>query len=338
MMIVPFGTAPDGGPVSLIQLDNGILSCQILTYGATIRSLTVPDRDGAPVDVVLGYDTLEGYISQDGYLGATVGRFANRIANGRFRLDGHTYTLATNSGRHHLHGGAQGFSHRVWRITDLSDTSLTLSLSSPHGEEGYPGALGCFVRYTLDGDALTIHHHAVTDRTTVCSLTNHSYFNLSGHGSGPVADQSIQICAQYHTPADPENIPLGIIAPVADTPMDLRRPTPIGAHLCDLPMGYDHNYVVDGTMGTLRPAARAYSPVTGITMEVQTTLPGLQFYTGGYLPHGRIGKGGCHYGPGHGFCLETQYHPDSPNQPAFPSPILHAGEAYDHTTVCRFLR
>ena len=344
MMITPFGTAPDGEPVFLIQINNDVLSCEIITYGATIRALTAPDHNGDPVDVVLGYDTLEEYISQDGYLGATVGRFANRIAKGHFRLGGQAYTLATNNGNNHLHGGLQGFSHRVWSIDHSDAHSVTLTLTSPDGEEGYPGRLECSVRFQLDDNALIIRYHAKSDRDTLCNLTNHSYFNLAGHDSGSVLDQNIQIFAQTYTPSDAESIPLGTVEPVAGTPMDLRTPTPIGKqirepfHQLINARGYDHNYVVDGEAGTLRPVARAYAPATGITMLAETTLPGVHFYTANYLSQGRIGKGSGAYGPRHGFCLETQFFPDAPNQPTFPSAVLKPGEEYDHCTVFRFTR
>lgn len=342
--IKPFGTAPSGEPVFLIELNDGVISCQIITYGATIRSLMAPDRNGDPVDVVLGYDTLEEYVSQDGYLGATIGRFANRIAKGRFHLNGKTYTLATNNGSNHLHGGLQGFSHRVWRIDHSDERSVTLSLTSPDGEEGYPGNLKCVVRFELDNSTLIIHYHANSDKDTLCNLTNHSYFNLAGHDSGTVLDQDIQIFAQHYTPSDPESIPFGIIEPVAGTPMDLQTPTPIGSHIHEefhqllYARGYDHNYVVDGEAGNLRPVAQVYTSTTGITMQAETTLPGVHFYTANYLPLGRTGKGGCTYAPRHGFCLETQSFPDAPNQPTFPSAVLKAGKEYDHCTIFRFTR
>lgn len=316
--IRPFGTAPSGEPVFLIELNNGKLSCEIITFGAAIRSLTVPDRNGDPVDVVLGYDTLKEYVHNGGYLGATVGRFANRIAEGSFQLNGHTYLLATNNGRNHLHGGRKSFSHRVWQITNTEEASVTLSLFSPDGEEGYPGNMICSVQFALDDHSLAIHYRAKSDQDTLCNLTNHSYFNLAGHSSGSAFEQTIQIFAQNYTPSNPESIPYGTIEPVADTPMDLRKPTPIGAHIqenfhqLNNARGYDHNYVVDGTDGTLRPAAKAYCDLSGITMEAETTLPGVHFYTANFIPKGCHGKGGCIYGPQHAFCLETQFSPTPP--------------------------
>ena len=342
--VKPFGIAPSGEPVSLIQLCHGSLSCELITFGATIRSLTVPDRDGNGVDVVLGYDTLEEYIRQSGFFGATVGRFANRIAKGHFRLNGKDYTLAINNGENHLHGGVQNFARRVWHIDRVDAHSATLSLFSPDGEEGYPGNLNCSVTFALQENALVIHYLATTDRDTPCSLTNHSYFNLSGHASGDVLKQTLQLFASHYTPVNDKGIPLGSMDPVAGTPMDLRIPTPIGANVhapfaqLQRSRGYDHNFVVDGEPGTLRPAAIAHSPATGITMQTETTMPGVQLYTANSMPAGRTGKGGCVYGAYCGFCLETQFFPDSPNQPAFPSATLKAGEGYQHCTVFRFTR
>ena len=340
--VIPFGTAACGEPVYLVQLSNGSLSCEIITFGATVRSLMVPDRNGHPVDIVLGYDTLKEYTCNGGYLGATIGRFANRINNCRFSLNEKTYKLSPTSLRLHLHGGRKGFSHRVWKIVDAQQSCVTLSLYSPDGEEGYPGNLNCTVTFTLDNDTLIIRYHAISDGDTICSLTNHSYFNLSGHASGTVLDQEIQIFAQSYTPSDSNNVPLGCIEPVAGTPMDLRSPVLIGERIHDdfppihSAHGYDHNYVIDGDIGTLRSAARAYDRKTGIIMDVKTTLPGMQFYTGNYIPRKAHGKAGCRYGSYHGFCLETQFFPDAPNQPTFPSPVLKAGEVYDHCTCFRF--
>lgn len=334
----PFGATPAGEPVELLGLDNGTLRCQILTLGAALQTLEVPDGHGNRVDVVLGYDTLEDYLKYDGYLGAVVGRCANRIAKGRFSLNGKEYTLAVNNGPNHLHGGLVGFSHRVWQVEELTCDQAVLALSSSDGEEGYPGNLHVRVTCRLDGAALELRYEARSDQDTPCNLTNHSYFNLSGHSSGPVLDQEIRLFSQSYTPTDETSIPLGTVEPVAGTPMDLRAPTPIGAHIDDSFIqlrqagGYDHNYVVDGSMGVLRPAAWARSPRTGIVMETETTLPGVQLYTANFVEQGRPGKGGAAYGPRHAFCLETQFFPDSPNQPAFPSCILRAGERYEQVT------
>lgn len=340
--IAPFGLTPAGQPVSLITLKNDLLACEIITYGAAVRALRVPDRSGTLTDVVLGYDTLADYMTQDGYMGAIVGRFANRIAGGRFSLNATEYKLARNDGNNHLHGGNVGFSHRVWEIESIRADSVALTLTSPDGEEGYPGTLRVRVTYSLCRSSLSIRYEAAADKDTPCSLTNHSYFNLAGHDGGSVLDQEITVMADYFTPSNCESIPTGDLLPVEGTVFDLRASVPIGAHI-NTPhpqllqaRGYDHNFVLRGTPGTLRPAARAFCAKTGITMLVSTTLPGLHFYTANYISPGRCGKEGCHYGPRHAFCLETQHFPDSPNRPAFPSPILKAGETYDHTTCFSF--
>lgn len=337
-----FGTTRSGEPVELLTLDNGTISCEILTFGATLRTLTVPDREGKPVDVVLGYDHLSDYETRDGYLGAVVGRYANRIAKGQFSLNRKTYSLAVNNGPNHLHGGIVGYSYRVWAVEELTPQKAVLTLESPDGEEGYPGALSLRVTYSLEGSALSLHYEALAHGDTVCNLTNHSYFNLAGQGSGSVLDQTLSLCASRYTPADETSIPYGTLESVEGTPMDFRTPTSIGARIEDdfeqlkLGHGYDHNYVVDGPVGTLRPAARAFSSKTGIVMETETTLPGMQLYTANFLPEGCPGKSGASYGPRHAFCLETQFFPDSPNQPVFPSTLLRAGVRYDHTTRFRF--
>lgn len=337
----PFGTMPDGTAVEELTLRDAGCTCRVLTYGGAVRALTVPGQDG-PVDVVLGFDTLEDYRRQDKYLGALVGRFANRIGGASFALEGKTYALARNDGVNHLHGGNTGFDKKVWTVEELGENSVTLSLTSPDGEENYPGTLRAAVTYTLKDAALRIDYRAQTDRTTVCNLTNHTYFNLSGHDSGPVTDQLIQVLADRYTPTVPGSIPTGELAPVDGTPMDLRRPVPIGAHI-DEPFeqlqmagGYDHNWAVNGWDGTLRTIARARSPRTGITLEVDSTLPGVQFYAGNYLDGCPAGKGGAVYARRRGFCLETQYFPDSPNQPGFPSCVLRPGETYQAVTVYRF--
>lgn len=337
----PFGVTKNGEEVRELTLDNGVLTAKVLTFGGVLRSLTVPGRGGR-TDVVLGYDTVSEYETQGGYLGALVGRFANRISRGKFTLNGQDFTLAVNDGPNHLHGGNVGYSHRVWGVAELTGEKAVLTLDSPDGEEGYPGHLQVKVTYALEGDTLSIRYEASASQDTPCNLTNHSYFNLAGQGSGDVLDQELTLFCSAYTPTDETSIPLGTVDPVEGTPMDLRRPTPIGAHIGE-PFqqlvwghGYDHNFVVDGQPGVLRPAARAYSAKTGIVMEVSTTSPGIQFYSGNFLEEGRKGKGGAVYGFRHGFCLETQHFPDSPNQPAFPSVILKAGERYDQTTAFRF--
>lgn len=336
-----FGHMPDGTQVEELTLGGGDCCCKLITYGGAVRSLTVPGRDG-PVDVALGYDTLEEYRTRKGYLGALIGRYANRIGGAAFRLEGTAYPLAANEGVNHLHGGTAGFDKQVWTVEELTEDSALLSLFSPHGQEGYPGDLRVQVRYTLSGGALTLDYWAQADGTTLCNLTNHTYFNLSGHGSGPVAGQYIRIFGDRYTPTDAGLIPTGELAAVEGTPMDLRRPKPIGARQDeDFPQlqmagGYDHNWVIAGWDGTLRTAAAAWSPDTGILMEVQTTLPGIQFYGGNGMEDRIPGKGGAVYNRRCGFCLETQFFPDSPNHPAFPSAALAAGQTYRSTTVYRF--
>ncbi len=337
-----FGTLPNGQAVEQFTLTAGGLACDILSYGGALRSLRVPGRGGQTVDVLLGFDSLETYLAQDKYMGALVGRCANRIGGAAFELNGVRYPLAANDGPNHLHGGLSGFDKRMWTAAEAGDDFLTLTLDSPDGDEGYPGRLSVQVSYRLEAEGLTIAYRASADRDTLCNLTNHAYFNLSGHGSGPVSEQSVQIFAERYTPAGPGSIPTGELASVAGTPMDLRQPTPIGAHWDDafpqlrMAGGYDHNWVLEGQPGVLRPAARAFSPETGVALEVWTTLPGVQFYTGNGLDGCPAGKGGAPYARRWGFCLETQLFPDSPHHPDFPSALLRAGELWEHTTVYRF--
>lgn len=337
-----FGITASGEKVFSIMLKNKDLACEIMTYGATVHTLFVPRSDGGMVDVVLGYDTLEEYERQDGYLGATIGRFSNRIAGGRFFLNAKSYALATNDGKNHLHGGNIGFSHRIWTIEECGVNRVCLSLLSRDGEEGYPGNLRARVVYALEDKALIIRYHATSDMDTICSLTNHSYFNLAGYDTGPVYDQEIQIHASRFTPSDPHAIPIGTLAPVADTPMDFVHYTRIGQRIdSNFPQikqfgGYDHNYAIDGQIGILRPAVNARCVATGIAMQVETTSPGVQFCTGNSLNEGRRGKSGSTIGPHHGFCLETQFFPDAPNHANFPSARLKAGEYFDHTTIFSF--
>ncbi len=337
-----FGVMPDGTKVEQVTLRNGGIECEIITYGGAVRSLKVPDRNGNKLDVILGMDDLEGYRKQDKFFGALIGRYANRIGNARFTLGGKDYPLAANDGINHLHGGVTGFDKRVWNIKSFTENTLELSLFSPDGEEGYPGNLSVNVVYRLTADSLDISYKAECDSDTVCNLTNHSYFNLSGHKSGPVDKQYIQINAQSYTPTDTGSIPTGEIAPVEGTPMDLRAGVKIGEHVEDAfeqleyAGGYDHNWVLDGASGTLRPVAKAWSEETGITLEVLTTLPGIQFYSGNYLDGCPAGKDGAPYAKRWGFCLETQDFPDSPNKKVFPSTVLHKSEQYVQNTVYRF--
>ena len=335
---VLFGTMPDGTAVEAVTLEKGKLSCRILTYGGAVQSLVVPGRDGNPVDVVLGFDALEDYRKQDKYIGALIGRYGGAS----FPLDGAEYPLAANDGENHLHGGPGGFDKQVWTVEEQAEDRLTLSLQSPDGQEGYPGNLSVQVTYTLTEAGLTIGYRAKCDRDTLCNLTNHTYFNLSGHQSGPVTGQYIQLAASRYTPTVPGSIPTGELAPVEGTPMDLREGLPIGQRVDeDFPQltmagGYDHNWCIDGSDGSLRLAARAWSKETGVVMETWTTQPGVQFYSGNYLDGCPAGKGGAPYAKRWGFCLETQHYPDSPHHPNFPSTVLPAGAEYRQTTEYRF--
>ncbi len=325
-----FGHMPNGIPVEEIFLSDGSVSCSIITYGGALRSLTVPDRNGQPVDVTLGFDTLEDYMIQDKYLGALIGRYANRIGGSRFTLEGQEYSLPPNDGYNHLHGGPEGFDKQVWQIRAQTRCSVTLSLTSPDGQEGYPGVLDVTVDYTLADKALEITYRARSSRMTLCNLTSHAYFNLSGHGSGSIEGHQFCLLAGRYTPVDKHLIPTGVIEPVAGTAMDLRQFHTLGAR------EYDHNWVIDGWNSDLRPAAVAWSPDTGICMETLTTLPGIQFYTGNFLDGCPRGKGGAVYGRHGAFCLETQYFPDSPNHIQFPSAVLCAGDVYESKTVYYF--
>lgn len=339
---IKFGAMPDGKPVELITLEHGDLSCNIITYGGTLQSLKVPDKTGKPVDVLLGFDALADYMDQDKFLGALVGRYANRIGGARFTLNGKEYTLLKNDGKNHLHGGGKGFDKQLWTAESQTADALTLTLSSPDGQEGYPGDLKVRVTYRLTDTDLEISYEASCGSDTVCNLTNHAYFNLSGHAAGLITNHSMRINARTYTPTDSGSIPTGEIAPVAGTPMDFLDPHRIGERIDSgfeqlaLAGGYDHNYVIDGPAGQLNHAATAHSPDTGVTMEVLTTMPGIQFYSGNYLDGCPAGKGGAVYGKRCGFCLETQYFPDSPNKPGFPSAVLRKGEKGSWKTVYRF--
>ena len=336
-----FGVMPDGTPVHQYTLADGGMECDIITYGGALRSLRVPSRNGETADILLGFDTLEDYRVQDKYMGALIGRYANRIGGASFELNGVHCPLAQNDGPNHLHGGVAGFDKQVWKAEEAGDGHLALSLASPDGQEGYPGALAVRVTYRLEGDSLTIDYQAKSDRDTFCNLTSHGYFNLNGHAGGDILRHEVQLFADFYTPTDPRSIPTGELAPVEGTPMDLRRPVSIGARIDEghpqlkYAGGYDHNWAVRGKRGTLRPAARVAGPDTGIVLEVSTTQPGLQFYTGNFLDGCPAGKGGAAYGRRQGFCLETQAYPDSPNRPDFPSAVLRAGEEYRERTVYR---
>jgi len=315
-------------------------------YGGIIQRLTAPDRHGRYEDVVLGFDTMDEYRSKNPYFGALVGRYANRIANSRINIDGTTYHLTPGKGGNHLHGGAIGFDKVLWNVDTSGMTSHSLRLShiSADGDEGYPGELSVTVDYTLnDSDELSIRYFATTNKTTVVNLSNHSYFNLAGTGARDILDHVVELNAEYFTPVDSEMIPTGELMSVSGTPMDLREPVRIGLRIDDdyeqleYGQGFDHNWVLNRAGGGLEFAARVSEPTSGRVMEVLTTEPGIQFYSGNRLDGRITGKSGHTYRPRSGFCLETQHFPDSPNQPGFPSTILRPGETFESTSVYRFL-
>ena len=342
-----FGTMPDGTPVSLytIQSPSG-MKMTVTTYGATIVSLTAPDRDGVQEDVVLGFDTLEEYLAESPYFGAIVGRYGNRIANGSFTLNGETVTLAKNNGENHLHGGIKGFDKVVWEASPFSmgsEHGLVMTYTSPDGEEGYPGTLQAKVTYMVTADnRVMVSYQAVTDKATPVNLTQHSYFNLAGPGSDSILDHEVTIAADHFTPIDPGFIPTSEIRSVEGTPFDFRTPTTIGARIdaddeqLKNGLGYDHNFVLSDMKDGLKLAAKVYERSSGRILEVTTNEPGVQFYTGNFLDGTLTGKGGHAIGYRSGFCLETQHFPDSPNQPAFPSTILEPGGLYATQTVFAF--
>jgi aldose 1-epimerase len=342
-----FGRLPDGQAVESFTLTNARgIEMRAISYGAIIVSLRVPDRDGRLDDVVLGHDDLAGYLAKSAYLGALIGRYGNRIAGGRFTLDGKTYSLVTNNGPNHLHGGTRGFDKVLWKAEPFErpgEAGIVFTRRSPDGEEGYPGRLDVRVTYTLnDRNELSFEYVATTDKPTIVNLTQHSYFNLAGDGKRDILGHELTIEADRYTPVDKTLIPTGVLAPVAGTPFDFRKPTAIGARIgADHEQirhggGYDHNYVLNGKGGALALAARVYEPTTGRTMDVATTEPGLQFYSGNFLDGSIKGKAGRAYARRYGFCLETQHFPDSPNKPAFPSTVVRPGQEYRTKTVLTF--
>lgn len=342
---VDFGTV-DGKRVGLFKLTNSNgVEAKIITYGGTVVSLKVPDRSGTLADVVLGYDNLDGYLQDTSYFGSIIGRYANRIAKGKFTLNGVEYNLATNNGENHLHGGVKGFDKVVWdgAATKIRDgVQLKLAYVTRDMEEGYPGTLLITVTYTLtNSNELKIDYWASGDRDTVINLTHHSYFNLAGEGNGDILKHKMMINANRFTPVDSSLIPTGELRTVNGTPFDFLRPVAIGARINEteeqlkLGRGYDHNFVINGKSGVMRRAARVLEQTSGRIMEVWTTEPGMQFYTGNFLD-GKPGKGGKPYKIRYGFCLETQHFPDSPNHPKFPSTILRKGARYQTSTIYKF--
>ena len=341
-----FGKMSDGQTIDLYTLTNkNGMQVGIINYGGRVVSIRVPDRQGQMADVVLGFDNLDGYLGNNPYFGAIVGRYANRIAKGRFTLDSVEYKLAQNDGPNSLHGGVKGFDKVVWKATELAkqNSALELAYLSKDGEEGYPGNLSVKVTYTLsDDNELWIDYHATTDKDTVLNLSNHSYFNLAGEGNGDILQHVMMIAASRFTPVDATLIPTGELRNVEGTPFDFRQPTAIGARLNNddeqlkLGRGYDHNFVLDRKGSGMTLAARVVEPKSGRVLEVKTDQPGIQFYTGNFLDGTIHGKGGKVYGHRFAFCLETQHFPDSPNHPSFPSSELKPGETYHYITVFRF--
>ena len=338
-----FGTTKEGEAVQLYTLTNskGAVA-KITNYGGIVTELHVPDKNGKMGDVVLGFKNLDGYLAGHPYFGAVIGRYGNRIANGKFNLDGKEYTLATNNSPNHLHGGVKGFDKVVWTAEPMGGNKLKLNYVSKDGEEGYPGTLIATVVYTLtDDNALKLDYSATTDKATVVNLTNHSYFNLAGENAGTIHDHWLMLNADRYTPVDATLIPTGELAKVEGTPFDFRKPHAIGERIEQTggkPVGYDHNFVLNRAEGDKKSmlAARVKEPTSGRVMEVWTTEPGVQFYTGNFLDEKQVGKQGRPYAFRNGFCLETQHFPDSPNKPKFPSTVLRPGETYKTTTVYKF--
>lgn len=343
-----FGKTADGHNIDEYTLTNASgVEIKIITFGGIITSLRVPDRHGHLDNIVLGFDNVSDYETKSPYFGAIIGRYGNRIANAKFTLEGQTYTLALNDGPNSLHGGVKGFDKAVWQAAEVKngdEVSIVLTHISPDGDEGYPGTLNVKVTYTLTNDnALRINYSATTDKTTVVNLTNHTYFNLGGNGAGSILQHIAQINADHYTPVNGNLIPSGELAPVTGTPFDFRTPKVVEAGVRSghpqivSGRGYDHNFVLNRTTtDELELAARIYAPSTGRKLEVWTTEPSMQFYTGNFINGTLVGSSGGLYRQSDGFCLETQHFPDSPNQPDFPSTTLKPGETYLSTTVYTF--
>ncbi len=339
-----FGKLPDNREVLQYTLTNRAgMSAQVINYGATITSLRVPDRSGKMDDVVLGYDSVQGYMDGTSYFGAIVGRYGNRIGKGQFQLDGKQYQVTVNDGENHLHGGKIGFNKVLWQSKLLSPSSVELQYVSKDGEEGYPGAVTLKVTYTLtDKNELRIDYEGTTDKPTILNPTQHSYFNLSGSFTNTILDHVLTIEADRFTPVDKGLIPTGQLAEIANTPFDFRAPTAIGARINDpveqmaLGKGYDHNWVLRGDAGQLRKAVELYEPKSGRLMTMFTDQPGVQFYSGNFLDGAAHGKNGVAYQHRTGLCLEAQAYPDTPNKPQFPSVTLKPGQVYRQTTVYQF--
>ncbi len=339
-----FETTVNGKKVSLYNLENNKgMMVQITNYGGRIVALWVPGKEGNYSDIVTGFDTIDGYIRDKSYFGALIGRYGNRIAGGKFTFDGKEYTLPVNNGPNSLHGGTSGFDHKVWDVKKNTPDSLVLHYLSKDGEEGYPGNLSVTVTYSLnDSNELKIDYAAETDAKTIVNLTNHAYFNLSGHDDGDILGHVLMIDADRYTPVDSTLIPTGELATVEGTPFDFRTPTAIGERIDadDVQIrygnGYDHNLILNKDDSEMALAARVEDPVSGRIMEVYTTEPGVQFYTGNFLDGNSVGKNGTPYKFRHAFCLETQHFPDSPNHDNFPDTVLEPGEHYSSSTIYKF--
>ena len=341
-----FGKLADGTPIDIYTLSNGKITAKISTYGGIVTELHAPDKNGKSADVVLGFDSLEGYLAGHPYFGAITGRYANRIAKGKFTIDGKEYSLAVNNGPNSLHGGLKGFDKVVWKAEETTangQPALKMTRTSPDGEEGYPGNLTVSVTYSLTPkNGLRIDYSATTDKPTVLNLTNHSYFNLAGPAAGTILDHELTLAADEFTEVDDNLIPTGKLGKVAGTPLDFTKSTAIGARIGQIPGepgGYDHNFVVKGARaGAKEPVftAKVKDPKSGRVLNVYTTEPGVQFYTGNFLDGTLKGKGGVVYKKNQAFCLEAQHYPDSPNHAGFPSTRLNPGETYTQTTIYEF--
>lgn len=342
-----FGEIAEGIEAEIYKVTNmNGVSMSVTNYGGIITELKVPDKNGNMIDIVLGYDKVEDYIKESPYFGATIGRYGNRIAKGKFTLNNTEYILASNDGSNHLHGGVKGFDKVLWDLEVFqkeTELGVVMKYTSKDGEEGYPGNLDVTVIYTLtDNNELKIDYLATTDKPTICNLTNHSYFNFKDAGGSTILDHELQILADKYTPIDSTSIPLGELMPVDGTPFDFREPKKIGRDINEENeqikngIGYDHNFVLNGKIGDLRLAARVVEYTSGIIMEIFTEEPGIQFYSGNFLDGSLTGKNGTIYHKRSGFCIETQHFPDSPNQPDWPTTTLNPGETYKTSTIHKF--
>jgi aldose 1-epimerase len=337
-----WGHTAEGSPVPIYTLKSGQIEVRVMAYGAKLVSIRTPDRSGKMADIVLGYDSLQDYLNDTKtHFGSVVGRYGNRIGLGKFTLDGKSYQIPVNNGVNALHGGPIGFDQHLWTAHEVPN-GVEFTLVSPDGDMGFPGKLTSHVKYTLEGNTLRLDYSATTEQDTVLNLTNHAYFNLNGDDQGNILNQKIEIKAEKYTPIDSGLIPTGELAPVAGTPLDFRKPEVIGSRISDnfdqlkLGGGYDFNFVLDGQAGTLRPAAIVTDPASGRKMTVETTEPGIQFYSGNFLDGTFTGRHGMKYQQHSGLCLETQHFPDSPNHPDFPSTVLHPGHTFHSTTTFTF--